>query len=581
MRRATKLLTLTVMLFAFAAPQAGAATSTSTLKAGVQKLVDTGAHRSQHAHVIVSVTHRIGGWAFGTAAIPPPKKAEGAGIATSFLAHAHAGKWAIGLQDTAPFDVLLRSAPASLVPAGIAKTDRASTHPGSSAGGAGGGPAFALPWGAGQTWRLVQGPHNTNGAAYGRPFTSLDLAGGDSLVRAAADGVVYRPCANLVLIDHGGGWETGYYHLPTNSIRVHTGEVVHRGDVLGTTGTAHGCGGYANGAHVHFSIYHFRTTVGTHGPAVWHLPTDDVDGSQIGDYVIRDGARGGQGCLQGVFDGVSHCAPGAPVFNDGAGSTPGTYHTLAAVNVYSRPDTGSPVVGSLPAGATVNIFCQGKGILVGNSSIWDQTPSGSWIPDYYVSTPIDGRFSPGIGQCLQSGTGTTGGGGSSGGGGQPTGPPPLAGGAHDTSFEHEVGNPNWASLNGGTQQNDVCDSTAHDGSCYLDVSGSAAPGNTFYQDFAYSPPVGQCITLSAWFRSRSASSFSGTWAVWFRNGQSDQSASTPFTVGQQWTHVVVSGRVPSPPSGPAWSRLRGQLYINSPGQVLDWDLVQWSGPYSC
>jgi murein DD-endopeptidase MepM/ murein hydrolase activator NlpD len=25
--------------------------------------------------------------------------------------------------------------------------------------------------------------------------------------------VVHRPCANLVMVDHGDGWLTGYYHL--------------------------------------------------------------------------------------------------------------------------------------------------------------------------------------------------------------------------------------------------------------------------------------------------------------------------------------------------------------------------------
>lgn len=59
-------------------------------------------------------------------------------------------------------------------------------------------------------------------------------------MRAAADGIVYRPCANYVIVDHGGGLETGYYHLPSSSIRVHEGQVVHRGDVLGHIGTAVG-----------------------------------------------------------------------------------------------------------------------------------------------------------------------------------------------------------------------------------------------------------------------------------------------------------------------------------------------------
>ena len=564
------------------APATGARAGTGALNSNVQALLNKSAHRSARARVLVSITHRRGAWAFGSVTIPPPRRAEGAGISTSFLAHLHGGRWQVALQDTLAFTKLLARAPRGLVPPDIAKTDRASMSPG-SLGGAGGGPAFSLPFGTGQTWSLWQGPHNTNGSAFGRPFTSLDLSGGDGLVRAAADGVVYRPCANLVLIDHGGGWETGYYHMPSSSIRVFTGQVVHRGAVLGHIGTAHGCGGYANGAHVHFSIYRFRASVGTHGPAVWHLPSSDIDGTQIGDYVIHDGRRGGQGCLQSVINGSEHCAPGAAIFNDGAASAGPQYHTLAAVNVYNRPATSAQVVGYLTAGAGVDIVCQTKSSsVVGNSSIWDQTAAG-YVPDYYVSTPNDGEFSPGLPPCPPAGGGSGGGSGGGGPGSPPPAPgPPLAGGLHDTSFEHEVGNPNWATLNGGTQQNDVCgDGTAHDGSCYLDVSGSSAPQNSFYQDFAFSPPVGQCISLSAWFRSRSAASFSGVLAIWFRNGVSDQSASNNFTAGQSWTHVVVTGRVPSPPSGPPWSRLRGQFYIYSPNQLIDWDLVQWYGPYAC
>ncbi len=162
---------------------------------------------------------------------------------------------------------MLGKAPHRLVPHTIAKANRASAESlasGLLGGAGGGGPSFSLPWATGQTWLLWQGPHNTNGRAAGNRGRRSISREGMAWCAPQADGIVYRPCANYVIVDHGGGWETGYYYLPSSSIRVHEGQVVHPGDVLGHIGTAVGCGGYANGAHVHFSIYHFANTGGIH-----------------------------------------------------------------------------------------------------------------------------------------------------------------------------------------------------------------------------------------------------------------------------------------------------------------------------
>jgi LasA protease len=374
-----------------------------SVQIAVQRLLNRSAGRPARARAIISVIRRVGAWDFGLAEIPPPRRSEGAGIATSFLAQRRGRHWRVALQDTNAFIALLGRAPATLVPASILKLDQASTLP----GGAGGGPEFSLPWTPGQSWTLIQGPHNTNGSAYGHPFTSLDFSGGDGILRAAADGVVYRPCANLVLVDHGGGWETGYYHMP--SISVATGQFVHRGDVIGKIGTAVGCGGYAVGAHVHFSIYHFSTTVGTHGTGVWHIPAADIDGQVIGGYVIHDGARGGQGCLQLISDGSEHC-DGAAIANAGIvggggkqpAPQPGGYYTLAPVSVYSQASTSSSIVAQLGADSPVGIICQVRNSnVVGNSSIWDSVSAG-WVPDYYVNTPMDNAFTPGLPLCNET-----------------------------------------------------------------------------------------------------------------------------------------------------------------------------------
>lgn len=158
----------------------------------------------------------------------------------------------------------------------------------------------------------------------------------------------------------------------------------------------------------------------------------------------------------------------------------------------------------------------------------------------------------------------------------------LGGGVYDDSFEHTD---KWPTLNGGTQQNDVCDGTAKDGNCFLDVSGSAAPYNTFFEDFSYPTSQGQCFVLSAWFRARSSGSFSGTLTLWAIDpGIKSTGNNFPISLSGPsltWTHVSVVEKIPAPPPGGAWTHLRGQLYIGTPNFLLDWDLAQWFGPYSC
>src|SRR5688572_22053519 len=94
---------------------------------------------------------------------------------------------------------------------------------------------LSLPWAHGEFWRLTGGPHPES---YGRtrPWSAIDFQpanGRPGRVRAARGGVVSRPCPNLVLINHGDGWMTSYYHL--SHIEVKHGQRVDRGQLLGWT----------------------------------------------------------------------------------------------------------------------------------------------------------------------------------------------------------------------------------------------------------------------------------------------------------------------------------------------------------
>jgi LasA protease len=383
----------------------------ASLVAAARQAAEHGARHTRGATFRVLVIRRHGRWAYGTVVMIPGGKRshdEGGGTPSTFLARERHGRWDVALQGTSAFKRYLRLAPVSVISTEERKLAFAAEQSAVSRGGSGPGgePAFALPWAAGQTWALWYGPHNTDNDYGPHPYTSLDFSGGDGIVRAAASGVVYRPCSNLVVIDHGGGWETGYYHMPR--IFVRAGQYVHTGDELGTTGTGVGCGGVARGAHVHFSIYHFATS-GVQN--VFQTPSADMNGDVIGDWQVFDGARSGLGYMKNLKTGQvvypSDTEGSGAIYNDGTvgggkAVVPTGYFTLAAVSILSGPGTSYSVVGSLPNGAAVNIVCQTRGTPVNGSSIWDEIAAGQYIADWYVSTPEVGQFTPGIPQCTNS-----------------------------------------------------------------------------------------------------------------------------------------------------------------------------------
>lgn len=82
----------------------------------------------------------------------------------------------------------------------------------------------------------------------------LDIAAptGTTVTAAAAGTVImaqwYGGYGNYILIDHGGGYSTGYGHL--SAIYVSNGQVVKRGQAIGAVGST----GASTGPHLHFEV---------------------------------------------------------------------------------------------------------------------------------------------------------------------------------------------------------------------------------------------------------------------------------------------------------------------------------------
>ena len=90
-----------------------------------------------------------------------------------------------------------------------------------------------------------------------RGHPAIDLAAGlGAPIYAADTGVVVfsgwsnRGYGNLVIIDHGNGWQTAYAHF--SQINVSCGAAVYQGQLIGLAGST----GNSTGAHLHFEMRH-------------------------------------------------------------------------------------------------------------------------------------------------------------------------------------------------------------------------------------------------------------------------------------------------------------------------------------
>lgn len=249
-------------------------------------------------------------------------------IARRGLGGASGDSWQVALEYTPQFYTWLKRLPESLVAEGareLLMQDNTAANPTELDTPSGNGDSLlSWPFQFGQTWTFIGGPHGNNGDGV-RPWTSLDLGvQGTGKVLAARDGVVWRSgsCPNFVRVDHGGGWQTGYYHLANE--QVVNGQFVERGTWIGTTSNSVGCGGWSSGPHVHFTLRRYGTYLNFHG-------------HDVGGWTVEEGNAAYEGCVTRVRDNYRMCRPYGQVYNDGSIGS-GDYKDRLDYNVDAIPD---------------------------------------------------------------------------------------------------------------------------------------------------------------------------------------------------------------------------------------------------
>ncbi|MGH3993434.1 MAG: hypothetical protein ACRDSN_13350, partial [Pseudonocardiaceae bacterium] len=149
----------------------------------------SGSSAAKDRHPVVTVTRESGDWAFGTAVLAGKPGVEGANpYGWLFLAKRDANGWKLGFEGEVAVAELSAAAPLS------SPTERELFHqlgspPGIHYAGGDYRTGMRLPWSTGVTWIMSGGPHGWGGSD--RPYSSLDLHGGDQVVRAARAGTAY------------------------------------------------------------------------------------------------------------------------------------------------------------------------------------------------------------------------------------------------------------------------------------------------------------------------------------------------------------------------------------------------------
>lgn len=361
------------------------------VSARIGKTPETLAAEGRTSRITVQRRDATRDWAFGTAVLRTPQGAEEFPRGWLFLAERGETGWTVTLDRNEDFADMAQRAPASIL-SQKEKTvfrswegDVSPTSGGPSPGGQSNNTGLRLPYAQGHTWTMTGGPHGWSGSS--TPYNSIDLAGGDLVVRTAYEGTVYTMCASTESGIPGGwrrvyhgtgsssGYVTDYYHL-WYLTPLAEGSAISNGTQLGVAGTNLCAGGSASGRHVHWTI-HPPDGSGLHWKSAgrWVFWVDS--GNPYGGYALH---------------GSTAIYPGGGLTNYGRlARKQGIVDTWGGgvLNVRTGPGTGYEVVGSVPDGNVYSITCWDYGTYhtgrYGGTSIWNRIKEYNGIDDGWVS----------------------------------------------------------------------------------------------------------------------------------------------------------------------------------------------------
>jgi len=203
--------------------------------------------------------------------------------------------------------------------------------------------------------------------------------------RLSQEGVVFHgaslrgPNGRTAFFGNGGSWDAAAASI---------GYVVDTHPAVGAVAVWHGGeDGAWSGGHV-----------------AYVMAVDRAGNATVEEYNWSNYLRYGQRTTQAhryihfvaasVNQPISYTPPAAP---QPAGHP---YRTTEFVRQRSGPGTRYRTVGILPAGRPIMIVCQVRSTsLVRGTAIWDRLSDGSYITDYYTTTPTYNSFAPGIPRC--------------------------------------------------------------------------------------------------------------------------------------------------------------------------------------
>lgn len=120
-------------------------------------------------------------------------------------------------------------------------------------------------WSNSLQWPLVGTVNENRGFRQGHPAIDINTPSGTPVAAATPGIVVWAGWnvwgfGNLVVLAHGGGWQTFYAHLA--SVAVACGQGVAAGSIIGASGHT----GAATWPHLHFEV---RNGINSYDPMIW------------------------------------------------------------------------------------------------------------------------------------------------------------------------------------------------------------------------------------------------------------------------------------------------------------------------